>query len=139
MTRSEFTSQWKNWCDTHNQWPQQKPFTEQEIRHRWWYYHQETSNNWRLQPAGVSNLKKFKNLCPHLTVNSDAMITPRLLLTLSKLQCPWSWGATPAMPRANLVPTLITFTVFGEPEVAWLTLCGLNFQQFINTWIKHPE
>jgi hypothetical protein len=142
MTRAQFTTQWKSWCDTLNQWPKQQPLTLEEIRHRWWYHRQESSNNWRLQPAGVTNLKKFNQLCPNLTVSTHTVITPKLILRLSKLTCPWSYAVhmqsqVPGkwVTPASLSPTIATFTVFGDQEVTWLSLCDMNFDQFMATWV----
>ena len=130
MTRSEFSLAWWNYCVLHNAWYTAMKGTCAEFERVWWQH--PTGPSWRLTDFGHKHLSKLTKFVSHRQSWEMLVLhTPSLLMKTKKLQCAWY---VKAHSDRNGKSYFTELTLFGEKEIVWMTLCGGDLEQFLNTW-----
>lgn len=130
MTKREFFTQWaenKTLTD----------FRGAEVAHsvasqKFW--HHNNPGTWRLSDFGYWNLRKFE-FSPFIMIYPGLPMTPKLILKMSKLTCPWNMYSTVTLFNSTKTELLMEFAIFGDKEVMWLELCGRDLVKFLDTMI----
>jgi hypothetical protein len=130
MTRDEFHQQWFDYCDQQKFWSRTVPNNPIDCKYLWW--ENPVSRSWRLTAEGCLVLSRIPHLAEHKQRwATDHMYTSALVMKASKIQCPWFMGISTHIDNVRYIASLV---LFGEKENMWMTLCGGDLAQFLNTW-----